>query len=388
MLEYSAGSIVSGADSGRSDLAECAAGSGAEAIFESFFALSSQPMTIRGRDGRIQHANAAMERSSGYTSAELLSLPAGALFHEDDRAAALAGFQKLLDDGGEARIECRGIRRDGAVAWLLLNAAASPDRQSVYTVTYDITEHKLDQEALRQSRNELELHAGKLARSNAELERFAYVASHDLQEPLRMVTGFTQLLSKRYSGRLDETAERYINYAVDGAKRMQRLISDLLAYSRVNSKELDLRPIECEAAVRAAMRNLQSAILEGSASIEWDSLPCIQGDLGQLTQLFQNLLGNAIKFRRPGEPPRIRISAVDNGAEYAVAVMDNGIGIEPRHTTSIFQPFRRLHGSAAFPGSGIGLAICKTVVERNGGRIWAESRQGEGATFRFTLPKG
>src|ERR1017187_2905943 len=243
------------------------------------------------------------------------------------------------------------------------------------------------QEARKQAEEALRRRTEELARSNAELERFAYVASHDLQEPLRMVASFTQLLAKRYSGELDETADRYIHYAVDGAKRMQQLIADLLAYSRVNSKGLDLRQTDCEAVVLEAMRNLQVVIEESGAAVDWDPLAALCVDQGQLTQVFQNLLANAIKFRREEECPRIHVSAVDSGAEWTISVQDNGIGIDARHAEHVFQMFQRLHTRAEYPGTGIGLAICKKVVERHGGKLWVESVTGAGSTFRFTIPK-
>jgi light-regulated signal transduction histidine kinase (bacteriophytochrome) len=202
-----------------------------------------------------------------------------------------------------------------------------------------------------------------------------------------MVASFTQLLAKRYSGRLDETADRYIHYAVDGAKRMQELIADLLAYSRVNNKELDLRQTGCEAVVLEAMRNLDVAIKESGACIDWDPLPSLWVDQGQLTQVFQNLLANAIKFRRKEECPRIHVSAVDSGVEWLISVRDNGIGIDPRHAERVFQMFQRLHTRAEYPGTGIGLAVCKKVIERHGGKLWVESEPGAGSTFRFKIPK-
>jgi light-regulated signal transduction histidine kinase (bacteriophytochrome) len=202
-----------------------------------------------------------------------------------------------------------------------------------------------------------------------------------------MVASFTQLLSKRYSGQLDETADRYIHYAVDGAKRMQQLIADLLAYSRVNSKELDLRQTSCATVVLEAMRDLQVVIEESGASIDWDPLPALWVDQGQLTQLFQNLLGNAIKFRRKEECPRIRVSAVDGGTEWIISVQDNGIGIDAQHVERVFQIFQRLHTREEYPGTGIGLAVCKKVIERHGGTLWVESAPGSGSIFRFTIPK-
>ncbi len=280
--------------------------------------------------------------------------------------------------------EYRIIRPDGSIAWIWDQGFPIRDDSGqivLYTgVAKDITERKRMEEAIR-------LHSEKLARSNQELERFAYVASHDLQEPLRMVASFTQLLSQRYTGRLDETADKYIHYAVDGAKRMQQLIADLLAFSRVNSKELDLRPTGCEALIVAALQNLRAAIEESGAAIDRDPLPEVCVDEGQFIQLFQNLLGNAIKFRRKETSPRIHVSAVDDGAEWLFSVQDNGIGIEPKHADRVFQIFQRLHTRTEYPGTGIGLAVCQKVVERHGGRIWVESQPGMGSNFRFTVPK-
>lgn len=202
-----------------------------------------------------------------------------------------------------------------------------------------------------------------------------------------MVGSFTQLLAKRYSGRLDETADRYIDYAVDGAKRMQQLIVDLLAYSRVNSKELNIRQADSEALLASAMQNLRDAIEESGAFVECDQLPEVWVDKAQFIQLFQDLLGNAIKFRRKEAPLRIHISAKDTGAEWRFSVQDNGIGIDPRHSDRIFQIFQRLHTRAEYPGTGIGLAVCQKIAERHGGEIWVESKPGVGSTFRFTIPK-
>jgi light-regulated signal transduction histidine kinase (bacteriophytochrome) len=200
------------------------------------------------------------------------------------------------------------------------------------------------------------------------------------------VASFTQLLAKRYSGRLDETADRYIHYAVDGAKRMQQLISDLLAYSRVNSRELDLRETDCAAVVQTTLQNLSAAIDESGAVVELDPLPVLMADAAQLGQLFQNLIGNAIKFR--GQAPlRIHIAATDSGPNWLFSVRDNGIGIDPRHSDRIFQIFQRLHTRAEYPGTGIGLAVCQKVAERHGGKIWVESEPGLGSTFCFTIPK-
>jgi len=225
----------------------------------------------------------------------------------------------------------------------------------------------------------------ELARSNRDLEQFAYVASHDLQEPLRMVATYTQLLAERYQGTLDANADKYIHYAVDGALRMQILVQDLLAFSRVGRQGADRELTDCNAVIEAASRNLQAAIQESGARIEHSPLPKVVADGSQLAQLFQNLIANAIKFRRT-EPPRIDVSAKREHTEWIFSVTDNGIGIAPEHADLIFVIFKRLHTHEEYPGSGIGLAICKKIVEQHGGRIWVESRQGGGSIFKFTLP--
>ncbi len=225
----------------------------------------------------------------------------------------------------------------------------------------------------------------ELARSNADLQQFAYVASHDLQEPLRMVKGFTQLLARRYHDRLDGDANDFIAFAVDGANRMQQLIEDLLAYSRVATRGTALVEVDCEEALKRALANLRARIDETGARISHDALPSVRGDLTQLTQLFQNLVGNALKFVR-ATPPRIHVAARHMQGEWQLSVRDNGIGIDERHRERIFQIFQRLHTREQYPGSGIGLAICKKIVERHGGRIWVESQPAVGSTFYFTLP--
>jgi signal transduction histidine kinase len=235
-------------------------------------------------------------------------------------------------------------------------------------------------------RRRLEEKVQELARSNAELEQFAYVASHDLQEPLRMVAGYMQLMARRYKGRLDEDADQFIGYAVGGAMRMQQLINDLLAYSRVGTRGKPFEPTACGQVVGQILANLQVAIQETGAVVTHDGLPTVEGDPVQLAQLFQNLLGNAIKFRKPGEPPRIHVRAQRNGAEWVFAVSDNGIGIDPRYQERIFVIFQRLHSEHEYAGTGIGLAVCKKIVERHGGRMWVESQPDQGATFYFSLP--
>jgi signal transduction histidine kinase len=228
--------------------------------------------------------------------------------------------------------------------------------------------------------------AADLTRSNKELEQFAYVASHDLQEPLRKVSSFAQLLAARYQGKLDADADEFISYMVDGARRMQILIQNLLAYSRLGRKGQAHAPIEANDVLKQALANLQGAIDESGAVITCDSLPTVLGDESQLVQLFQNLIGNAIKFRG-AEKPSIEVRVEPTGQTWTFAVRDNGIGIDPQFAERIFVIFQRLHSQAEYPGTGIGLAFCKKIVERHGGRIWLEPQVGQGATFCLSLPR-
>jgi PAS domain S-box-containing protein len=242
----------------------------------------------------------------------------------------------------------------------------------------DITERKRAEEKLRNTLLDLE-------RSNKELQQFAYVASHDLQEPLRMVASYTQLLEKRYRDRLDSDANEFIQFAVDGAIRMQRLINDLLAYSRVGTRSKPFEPIDSHGVLGQAIANLSAVIEENQAVVTNDDLPPIMADQSQMVQLFQNLIGNAIKFRSD-QSPRIHVSAEQKGNEWVFSVEDNGIGIDPQFKERIFVVFKRLHQKEEYPGTGMGLAICKKIVERHGGRMWVESELQKGSTFYFSIP--
>ncbi len=237
----------------------------------------------------------------------------------------------------------------------------------------------------RQAEIDLAVKAEELARSNADLEQFAYIASHDLQEPLRMVAAYTQLIAERYRGKLDDKADKYIAYACEGALRMQTLIQDLLAYSRVGRQGAKLVPVSCEAAMAEVLIILGPAIRESGAIVTCSPLPTVLTEASQMTQVFQNFVGNAIKFH--GElPPKISVRAERAGDDWLFSVSDNGIGIPPESVETVFVVFQRLHTRTEYSGNGIGLAICKKLIERSGGRIWVESPPGEGSTFKFTLP--
>jgi PAS domain S-box-containing protein len=242
----------------------------------------------------------------------------------------------------------------------------------------DITKRK---QAEEQSKILME----ELARSNADLQQFAYVASHDLQEPLRTIVSFVQLLEKRYKDKLDEKANKFIDYIVSGVKIMELLIKDLLAYSQVETKRQNFGPVNCSVVLEEAIYNLRAAIKESKLKLTYDLLPTVIADASQLSRLFQNLIGNAIKFR-DNKPLRIHISAEQKGDESVFSIKDNGIGIEPKFFERIFLVFQQLHTRNEYQGTGMGLAICKKIVERHGGRIWVESETGEGSTFYFTIP--
>jgi PAS domain S-box-containing protein len=342
--------------------------------------------------------------------------------HSEDRPV----FQQILDHAIRARsgfnCEFRIALPDGSIKYLQVIgrpvAKPSGEIDEFIGTTMDITERKQAEAALRKAHDLLERRvlertrelqrsnrqlasevverqraeavlaqrSQELARSNAELEQMAYVASHDLQEPLRMVASYLQLLEQRYGGRLDADAHEFIGFAVDGAKRMQASIDDLLTYSRVGTKAKSLQRTDCAAVVETALRSLRVAIGESAAQVECGVLPVVMGDAAQLTQLFQNLIANAIKFRG-GQAPRIAVRAEPEDGFWRFEVQDNGIGIAPEYFERIFVMFQRLHSRSTYPGTGIGLAICKKIVERHGGRIWVESAPQRGSVFKFTLPR-
>jgi len=343
-------------------------------------------MVVVNQDGEIVLLNVQAEKQFGYHRDELVGqkvkniIPEGfaeRLIADGTRTAADALAQQI-----GTGIELRGRRKDGSdfPIEIMLSPLESAEGILVTAAIRDISERKKSEERLVKT-------VGELKRSNDELQQFASVASHDLQEPLRMVASYTQLLAKRYKGRLDSDADEFIAYAVDGCNRMQGLIQDLLAYSRAGTNGKTLREISSENALKAAITNLQATMQESGAVVTHDSLPAIITDDTQLAQVFQNLVGNAIKYRS-AEVPRVHVSAKKNGGnEWIFSVRDNGLGIDSQYFERIFILFQRLHGQKEFEGSGIGLAICKKILERQGGRIWVESQTGKGSTFYFALPE-
>jgi PAS domain S-box-containing protein len=357
-----------------------------EAKYRGLLEAAPDAMVVVNAAGEIVLLNLQAEKQFGYRRDELVGqkvkniIPEGfaeRLIADGTRTAAEALAQQI-----GTGIELIARRKDGTdfPIEIMLSPLESTEGILVTAAIRDITERKKSEQHLVKT-------VGELKRSNDELQQFAYVASHDLQEPLRMVASYTQLLAKRYKGRLDSDADEFIAYAVDGSNRMQGLIQDLLAYSRAGTNGKALHEISSEKALKDALANLWATIQESGALVTHDSLPAITTDDTQLVLVFQNLVGNAIKYRS-AEIPRVHVSATKNGGkEWNFSVQDNGLGIDPQYFDRIFVLFQRLHGREEFKGTGIGLAICKKIVERLGGRIWVESQPQKGSTFYFALPE-
>jgi PAS domain S-box-containing protein len=393
----------------------------ASAYNRSLIEASLDPLVTINPDGMISDVNAATVQVTGVPREELVGTSFSDYFTDPEKAKT--GYETVFRDGSVIDYELELRHCDGRVTPVLYNATVFRDEEGgiagIFAAARDVTERKRAEAALLAAYNELddrvkertadlveanrnleseiaghkataaelEQRSRELARSNEELQQFAYIASHDLQEPLRAISGFTELLERRYRGELDEKADRYINFIIDGTNQMQQVILDLLAYSRVQTKAHEFGLIDAHQAAEQALRNLQVSIRDRGAIVSVDGrLPEIYADGIQITQVFQNLVGNALKFQRPGTTPEIRISAVLEGNAWRFSVADNGIGIDARHLDRIFMLFQRLHAKGEYEGTGIGLAICKRIVERHGGTIAVESTPGAGSTFTFSIP--
>jgi PAS domain S-box-containing protein len=346
--------------------------------------VESSDATIVGKtlDGTIVSWNSGAERNTGYRADEVIGKNISLLIPESRKGEMEMILDKIRQGERMEHFETQRVRKDGSVmdVSLTISPITNPAGQIIgaSSIGRDITRRKEAEAQLRS-------YARDLKSRNEELEQFAYVASHDLQEPLRMVASYVQLLQRRYEGRLDEDADEFIHYAVDGASRMQMLINDLLALSRVSTRGKPFAETDTEDLLDQTLRSLKIQIEEHDAVVTHDPLPVVMADSSQLSQVFQNLISNAIKFHGL-DAPRVHVTARQSGDEWLFAVKDNGIGIEPQYFDRIFVIFQRLHSKAEYPGTGIGLAICKRIIERHGGRIWVASEPGEGSTFFFTIP--
>ena len=345
--------------------------------------ISPLPVMLHAEDGEILLLSDAWTDISGYTPADLPKVQAWAeRAYRNGTQAVHPGSEKAYTEKVTAPTCPVAAANGESLIWDFRSAPLghlSDGRKLAITIAVDNTERDAFEHHLADAMQEAQ-------RSNRDLEQFAYIASHDLQEPLRMVASYTQLLSQRYGDQLDEKAHKYIEYAVDGAVRMQGLINDLLAYSRISTKGAPLEPVDSHAALGVALSRLASAIQDSRAIITNSELPMVNADPAQIAQLFQNLIGNALKYC--GEKaPVIRVNAENQGDEWQFSVSDNGIGFDMKYAEKIFVIFQRLHTRQEFSGTGIGLAVCLRIVERHGGRMWVESSLGKGATFYFMLPK-
>ena len=356
-----------------------------EAKLRAFVEAVPEGIVLVSQDGKIYIANRRIEEMFGYSPEELIGQGVDILVPPRYRAAHAGQRNRYFAEPGVRAMgagrDLTGCRKDGTEFPVEIGLSCMHTEAGTLALglVSEITGRKrIESEIVRIN--------AELVRSNTELGQFAYVASHDLQEPLRMITGYLQLLQRRYQGKLDAEASEFIRYAVDGAVRMKRLIEDLLALSRAGTQTANFRPVESQTLFETACSNLAVSIRESGAEITAGSLPLIVADPVLLTQVFQNLMGNAIKFRKKDHPPRIHVAAEHTKDGCVFSVRDDGIGIEPRHMERIFGIFERLHSTDQYDGSGVGLAITRRILERHGGHIWVESKPGEGSTFRFLIP--
>ena len=343
-------------------------------------ALSPDLLGAAGFDGYMKLINPAWSKMLGWNDEQLRTTPYLEFIHPDDREMTREAVERLATGQRVDEFECRVLRADGSDRWILFSGQASAEDACFYVAGKDISDR-------RTMERELAERAERLERINTELQEFAYIASHDLAEPLRMITSYLELLQRRYGGQLDETADEFIGFAVGGAVRMRQLIDDLLAYSRVGSHEMEHGPVDLSEVLRHVLTGLERAIVDAGAEVETDGvLASPSGDATQLGQLLQNLISNGVKFHRPDERPVVRVAAVAEDGGVRISVADNGIGVPIHQQERIFKMFARLHGRDEYEGTGIGLALCRRIAERHGGRIWVESEHGAGTTFHVWLP--
>ena len=341
------------------------------------FAMSPDLLAAAGFDGLLKRFNDAWEAQLGWTRAELEAKPYMEIVHPDDRSETQNQIMRLAQGEQIAEYVCRILCRDGSFRWVAWSGG--PGDEAFYIVGRDVSD-RLGME------HELAQRAERLQNTNAELQDFAYTASHDLSEPLRMVASFLGLLERRSGGQLDDKGREYLQQAVSGATRMRHLIDDLLLYSRVANEEPRREQVDLRALVDGVLQMLGPAIDEEGASVAVGALPTIEAEPSQLGQLLQNLIGNAVKFHPPGTPPVVRVTARRTIGGCVVTVADEGIGIPVADQERIFAMFCRLHRREEYAGTGIGLAICRRIAERHGGRIYVESEPGRGAAFHVLLP--
>lgn len=352
---------------------------------ETLFNAAPDGLVVIELNGSIVAVNLQMESLFGYAHEELLGTQVERLLPEGLRESHVHhradGVKDLNARSKRVGLSLYGVRKDDSTFPVDINLSSVRvgDETLVIAAIRDVTGRKRAELLLEANRLELE-------RSNLDLASFAYVASHDLQEPLRMVSSYVQLLAERYRGTLDPDADDFIHFAVDGVQRMQTLIQNLLEYSQVGTAELALVPVDTAELLAAVLVSLAPVIDDAHADITPGDLPTVTADPSQLGQVFQNLISNALKFTTPDEVPRIYVSAARWPDNWRFSVRDNGIGIDPVYAERIFAPFKRLHGIGDYPGTGLGLSVCKRAVERRGGRIWVEAAPDRGTIFHFTIP--
>ncbi|MBI3585195.1 MAG: PAS domain S-box protein [Nitrospinae bacterium] len=349
----------------------------AEERYRTVIQIAMDGFWLVDNHGHIIDVNDAACSMIGYTRDELLNMSIPDIEAKESLEDTARHIRKVMEAGSD-RFETRHRCKDGRIIDIE-SSTIYRDINGGQFIAFlrDITDRKLAMEKIIR-------YSEDLSRSNEELQQFAYIASHDLQEPLRMVASYVKLIERRYKGRLDKDADEFIEFAVDGANRMKEMIEGLLEYSRVKTYGKPLVPTDCEGILSDALNNLQMTIKENNAVVTHDPLPDVLADDVQIGRVFQNLISNAIKFRKKEEPPRIHISAQQEGREWVFSFRDNGIGIKPQYKDGLFTMFKRVYSRKEYPGTGIGLAVCRRIVERHGGRIWVESEYGSGSAFYFT----